>query len=502
MNLKDYLGETNLYDKKEKLEINKPKSWLKSVSAFANGRGGKLIFGVKEDNMIIGLSDFKKDSEDISEFIKTKMDPIPEFDMEIKELDGKIILILTIFAGKNTPYFVVDGGSRTAFKRVGNQSVSANRIDLFNLSLKGEHISYDSLESKKSLDDVTFKELAIQYKDRTGREFEEKDLKSFGLVNDEGNLTIAGALFADGYQVYQSRVFCTRWNGLTKANGRMDALDDVEFEGNIIYLLNSSLDFVKRNSKKMWKKGPKYRVEYPEYPERAVQETLVNALIHRDYSVIGSEVHVDIYDDRLEIYSPGGMYDGTFIQDINPLSVSSARRNPVLADLFARMDLMERRGSGLRKIIEAYSAEENYKEEFRPEFRSTESSFTTILKNLNYVGQNEGQNEGQSDTQNVTQKDVNDTQNVTRNEGQSETNVGQSEGQSEGQNDTQRLKPAERRKQIIRIIENNPEITATDLSKKLLVSISTIERDLKKLTDDKLIEYVGSSKSGYWKVKK
>lgn len=161
MDLKEYLGETNLYDKKEKLEINKPKSWLKTVSAFANGIGGKLIFGVKEDNTVIGLEDFKKDSEDISEIIKTKMDPIPEFNMEINELDGKVILILSVFAGKNTPYFVVDGGARTAYKRVGNQSVSASRIDLFNLSLKGEHISYDSLQSKKKLEDVSFKELKI-----------------------------------------------------------------------------------------------------------------------------------------------------------------------------------------------------------------------------------------------------------------------------------------------------------------------------------------------------
>ena len=146
MDLKEYLGETNLYDKKEKLEINKAKSWLKSVSAFANGTGGKLIFGVKEDNTVLGLEDFKKDSEDISEIIKTKMDPIPEFDMEIIELDKKVILILNIFSGKNTPYFVSDGGTRTAYKRVGNQSVPATSIDLFNLSLKGEHISYDSLE--------------------------------------------------------------------------------------------------------------------------------------------------------------------------------------------------------------------------------------------------------------------------------------------------------------------------------------------------------------------
>ena len=388
MNLKDYLGETNLYDKKEKLEVNKPKSWLKSVSAFANGRGGKLIFGVRENNEILGLDDYQKDSENISEIIKTRMDSIPEFDMEIKELENKIILILNIYQGKNTPYFVVDGGSRTAYKRVGNQSVPATRIDLFNMSLKGQQVTYDSLESDKKIQDVTFKELAIEYKKRTLTEFEEKDLNSFGLVNEEGHLTIAGSLFADGYQVYQSRVFCTRWNGLDKANGLMDALDDQEFEGNIIYLLKAAMDFVKRNSKKMWKKGPVYRIEYPEYPERAVQEGIVNALIHRDYSVIGSEVHLDIYDDRLEIYSPGGMYDSTFVQNIDPYKVSSSRRNPVLADLFARMDLMERRGSGLRKIIEAYQAEENYKEELKPEFRSTESSFFTVLKNLNYSTEN------------------------------------------------------------------------------------------------------------------
>ncbi|MFR8505956.1 MAG: ATP-binding protein [Peptoniphilus sp.] len=467
MNLKDYLGETNLYDKKEKLEINKPKSWLKSVSAFANGRGGKLIFGVKEDNTILGLKDYKDTSENISEIVKTKMDPNPEFDMEIEEIDGKVILILNIFVGKNTPYFVVDGGSRTAYKRVGNQSVPASRIDLFNLSLKGEHISYDSLQSKKKLENVSFKELIIEYKERTGKDFEEKDLKSFGLVNDENNLTIAGALFADYYQVYQSRVFCTRWNGLTKANGRMDALDDIEFEGNIIYLLKASLDFVRRNSKKMWKKGPVYRIEYPEYPERAVQEALVNALIHRDYSVVGSEVHVDIYDDRLEIYSPGGMYDGTFVQDLNPLNVSSTRRNPIIADVFARMDLMERRGSGLRKIIEAYESEENYKKELKPEFKSTESSFTTILKNLNYAPQ--------SVTQNVTQ------------------NVTQSVGQ--------KLKPSDRREKILEIIKNNPKITANDLSKQFNVTDRTIKRDLKVLTDKKIIKYVGSAKDGHWEFK-
>ena len=162
------------------------------------------------------------------------------------------------------------------------------------------------------------------------------------------------------------------------------------------------------------------------------------------------------------------MYDGIFVQDLNPLNVSSIRRNPIIADVFARMDLMERRGSGLRKIIEAYEAEENYKEELKPEFKSTESSFTTILKNLNY------------DTQNVTQ-------NVT---------------QSEGQNDGKKLKPKDRRNKIVKLMKENSNITTIELSHILLVSVSTIERDLKVLTDEKTIEYIGSAKDGYWKVNK
>ena len=467
MNLEEYLGETNLYDKKEALERSKPKSWLKTISAFANSRGGKLIFGIKEDNTILGLNDYQGDTEFISETIKIKIDPIPEFDMEIKELEEKVILILTVFAGRNTPYFLVDSGSRIAYKRIGNQSVTASRIDLVNLSLKGQKRSFDSLPSEKRLEDVSFRELRLEYRNRVGKPFEESDLKSFGLVDEEGILTIAGALFADGHQVYQSRVFCTRWNGLDKTHGLMEALDDKEFEGNLLYLLNASLDFVKKNSKKMWKKGPVYRIEYPEYPERAVQEAIVNALIHRDYTVFGSEVHIDIYDDRLEVYSPGGMYDGTFIQDLDPFDIASSRRNPVIADLFARMNLMERRGSGLKNIIETYESEENYKEKFKPEFRSTETSFFTVLKNLNY----DTQSDTQSDTQNV------------------------------GQSDGQKLKVAERQSKILEVIKQNAKTTTLDLAEIFSVSRRTIKRDLAKLTKAGYIKYSGSSKDGRWELK-
>ena len=460
MDLSKYIGEATSYDKKEKLEVNKPKSWLKSVSAFANENGGALIFGISDTDELIGLEDYRKDSEIISEIIKSKMDPIPKIKLENYNENEKYFIVLHVEAGSETPYYIIDGGNRSSYIRIGNQSVVATSIDLKNLVLKGMNRTFDTIQTDINVKDATFNKLRIEYEKRTNKKFEEKDLLSFGLITKDNFLTYAGALFADGYLIYQSRIFCTRWNGLTKASGLMEALDDNEFEGNILLLLENALNFTKVNTKKMWRKGPIYREEYPEYSKRAVQEAIVNALIHRDYSVIGSEVHIDIFDDRMEIYSPGGMYDGTLIQDVDPYTISSSRRNPVLADIFGRMDLMERRGSGLKKIIESYEFEKNYNEDLKPQFISTRSSFFTILKNLNY------------------------------------------DGQSEGKNDGQRLKPKARQEKIIHIMKDKQNITALELSKLFSVSVSTIERDLKKLTDENMIEYVGSAKDGYWRVNK
>ncbi|MGX7087267.1 ATP-binding protein [Gemelliphila palaticanis] len=134
----------------------------------------------------------------------------------------------------------------------------------------------------------------------------------------------------------------------------------------------------------MWKKSTESRLEYPDYPERAIQESLVNALIHRDYNYIGSEIHVDMYDDRIEIYSPGGMLDGSLVQEQDPYYIPSKRRNPIIADIFNRMNLMERRGSGFKKILSSYENQNKYSENLKPKFLSTQSSFIIILKNLNY----------------------------------------------------------------------------------------------------------------------
>ena len=100
--------------------------------------------------------------------------------------------------------------------------------------------------------------------------------------------------------------------------------------------------------------------------------------------MLGSEIHIDMFDNRVEITSPGGMFGGRSIQEYDIYSIRSMRRNPVIADLFHRMKYMERRGSGLRKIISETEKLPGYTEKYKPGFSSTATDFRVILKNVNY----------------------------------------------------------------------------------------------------------------------
>ena len=235
---------------------------------------------------------------------------------------------------------------------------------------------------------------------------------------------------------------------MNKSGGTFDALDDAEYEGSVISLIDNGEAFIKRNAKMMWKKTANSREEMPEYVERSYHEALVNAIAHRDYLINGSEVHIDIYDDRLEIYSPGGMPDGSNIQERDPVTVPSTRRNPVLADVFNRLGYMERKGSGFAKILDNYAFQVNYTDEKKPYFRSDRYQFTVIMPNLNYRG-----------TQDGTQ-------------------------------DFDTL--------IMNMIEENNKISAKIMAEKLGVSLRTVRRLIK---ENDQIEYVGHGFSGYWKIK-
>ena len=475
----NFIGETTTYDKKEKIERNKSKSWLKSVSAFANGEGGTLIFGISDNNEIIGLTNAEEDAEFISEAIKTKLDPIPTIDLKFKELNGKKLIFLYVNEGQETPYYYIGDKQRLAYIRIGNESVVADRIQLKQLVMKGSGRTYDSLPSSYKFGNMAFTKLKSVHYKRLQRSFEDSEFVSWGILDEAGKLTNAGALLADDSPMRQSRIFCTRWNGLTMTNGLGEAIDDIELEGSVIGQLQDAVTFIRNNSHKRWWKENDHREELPDYPERAVTETVANAIIHRDYMQMGSEIHVDMYDDRLEIYSPGGMMDGKLIQQLNPLTVPSKRRNPLLADFFSRLGLMERRGSGMRKIIDAYKQYEHLTTYHAPEFNSNSSEFHVTLWNLNYVEEEESEF--------LKEK--------------KEFLKGPNEFLKEKKEFLKDEKEFLKVKRMIyKMVSTNPQITVAKMSVTIGLSDRQVRKYIKKMTDLNLIIREGGRKNGSWKI--
>lgn len=463
IDIHNLIGEASAYDKKESLEKSRPKSWLKSVSAFANGTGGTLIFGISDDDKIVGLDNAEQDAEFISEAIKTKMDPVPVINLEFRNVDGKTLILLHVGQGDETPYYYTGDRQRIAFVRIGNESAVVDRTQLKNLVLKGSGRTFDSLPSRYRFEDMAFSKLRSVHFQRLRRSFEESEFLSWGIVDEDGNLTNAGVLVADESPLRHSQVFCTRWHGTTMTSGLGEAIDDTEIHGSVIWQLQEAVAFVRNNSHRRWWKEADHREELPDYPDRAVAEAITNAIIHRDYMELGSEVHVDLYDDRLEVYSPGGMMDGSLIQDLNPLSVPSKRRNPLLADFFSRLGLMERRGSGMRKIIEAYKQYEHLTKFRAPEFRSNATEFHIVLWNLNY----------QSDREEI----VDDCE------------IEDSRAAKEF---------AKARRQVYMYIQRDPHMSATQMAGEIGVSVRQMQRYLKRLTDSNLIAREGGRKNGIW----
>ena len=186
---------------------------------------------------------------------------------------------------------------------------------------------------------------------------------------------------------------------------------------------------------------------------------MVNHFIHRDYTVMGSEVHLDIYDDRLTVTSPEGMYNGMLIQDLDIKDVSSERRNPILANVMAQLDYMEKRGSGLTRICNETKALEGYKDELKPVFKSTPAQFQTIIF-------------ASSGT----------------------SNVGDHGG------DVSETKLTERQQKMLNLIKESPTITGKQMSETLSVSQRTIERDLSAMQKKGVLKHEGKDNDGMWVV--
>ena len=474
-----FKAETTELEFKRELNEKDPKGWLKTVSAFANGIGGTIYFGIENNTReIVGVNNSKDVLDKISDFIKGRMSPIPETVLTEEIIEGLTIIKLEVSAGQKTPYYYSKGGSKEAYIRIGNSSEPCPDYILNELIQKGNKQSYDAVLSNKKIEDLSFTLFKATYLQRCNTKLNETDFESFGLADADGYLTNAGLLFSDQCPILQSRIFCTRWDGLTKAGGVVDALDDKEFSGNLIQLLQDGENFIKLHNKTTWYKTGSGRVEITSYHPVAVYELLVNALIHRDYNSPGSEIQIAIFDDRMEIGSPGGMYDRKRIDtlDLKKLPLPSSRRNPIIADVFQRMRFMERRGSGYEKIMTALKNDTS-----KIDIYSDHSYFRATLYDYNYIATHDAQKLMVAD-ENTSEK-------------------AQEKGKELAKSGEELAKSGEENS-ILTELMKSPNITRAKLSEATGIAPRTLDRIMKKLKDNKIIERVGSDTKGEWKIRK
>lgn len=218
---------------------------------------------------------------------------------------------------------------------------------------------------------------------------------------------------------------------------------------------------------------------------------------------LGSEIHIDMYDDRLEVYSPGGMMDGSLIQHLAPMNVPSKRRNPLLADFFNRLELMERRGSGMKKIIKEYEHFEKFMGYKTPEFKSNSGEFHVILWNLNYISNNKKEFAISEVQFANSEKEFVNSGNQFANDTKEFAN-----GAKEFANDMkettkvvkQRKEFVKAKRAIYKLVSSNPKTTTVQMAEKLNVSTRQVQKYLKRLTEQNLIVKEGNRINGSWKI--
>lgn len=450
---------------KEQVNFDEPKKYLKAVSSFANGYDiGYIIFGIEDGTKkIVGVKDIKKSYEEVSNRIKTRIDPSIIPTVDIVDVEGKKLIVVKVIPGQHTPYYYVNKGTRTAYIRKGDQDCETNSTELNELILRGRNQGWDELVTDNLYKDFTFEKLKKYFEDIKEYKIEKEDLESFGLLNGE-KLTNAALLYSDQNPVVGSFISCTRWDGLDK----LSAKDDIEFYGSILDQIDNAMEFIKKHMSNGWVKegGKLARRTIPEYDLDAMREAIINAEAHRSYLMRGTNVELAFYDDRIEIVSCGTIGNGKTLEELLKRPTSQ-RRNQLVCDIFSRLDFMERRGSGIKKILLAYENDEK-----KPKFEIIGDVFIVTFYSRLY-------------------------RNVERNDDNVDTNV---ERNVERKIKGKYPELSNISINILNLLEKNKYLKQNEIAEKLNKAPNTIYRNIKVLKDMGIIERVGSTKKGYWRI--
>ena len=334
------------------------KSYLKTVSAFANYGTGRIVFGVDDEGSPIGLDDPKDACLRIENAVNDGLIPVPRFELAINDATNTVVL--TVFEGSSKPYLY--GGK--AYRRADSSTVEVGRLEYNRLALIGANSSFDSAES--GTQDLTFGGLEAELVEKVGLTgLDENALISLELKTRTGAFNNAAALLAD------ENVFA--------------GIDMARFGKSISTILSrhsfariSVLEQLKR-ALAVFDEHYVYeevvgaqRVEKSLVPREAFREAVANALVHRCWDV-RANVQIALYEDRIEVTSPGGLPEGITKEEYAAGGLSVVR-NPILANVFFRLGYIERFGTGIPRIMEEYTPFDA-----SPRFEVRESSIVVVL---------------------------------------------------------------------------------------------------------------------------
>ena len=329
---------------------------VRTAVAFSNDAGGEIYIGIKnEPREIVGVPEDElfKLEEQISSIIYENCNPTILADIISQKIDDKYILRVKIPRGSLTPYYIKSlGKEKGTFIRVGSTNRLADREIIEELERRRRNISYDSTSfyefKTEELKLDSFKKL---YEEKTGKKIAKTSLSKLGLIkteNEKDYPTIAAVLLSEKEIKQQyfpyAKIECARFKGIKTDT----TLDSLTIEESICLQADQAIAFVQRNIKKGSKIGEVYREERWEYPLLAVRELIINAIIHRDYSLQGKDIKVAIFDDMLEITSPGVI--PATIDLTNLTSGQSEIKNRTLAPIFKELKLIEQWGTGFKKL--------------------------------------------------------------------------------------------------------------------------------------------------------
>ncbi len=343
----------------------------KEIVAFANTKGGKIIIGVEDSGDVVGVDDAKKICEGLSSYIKDTINPdiSSMISIYVEDFFENEIVVIDVLRGISRPYYLAKKGLHPngVFVRLGNTSVPASEFAIRQMLLETEGVNFEDVISFNQ--DLHF-EYATKFLSGHGVNLDERSMKSLGIMDLNGSFTNLALIISDE-STYNIKI------ALFKDDKTFEFLDRKEFGGSIFEQLTEAYRYLQLCNKIKGTYNGLHRIDSPEYDEAALRESLLNAIIHRDYSVSGS-ILIKIFSDRAEFLSIGGLVSGMSIEDV--LSGVSKPRNEKLANIFYRIELIESFGTGVSKIFDTYA-----KHSVKPQIFPTPGAFKLILPNRNYM---------------------------------------------------------------------------------------------------------------------